>query len=275
MRIDAHQHFWFYDPVRYSWITEEMQAIQWDFLPRALKPLLDEHRMDGCVAVQADQSELETGILVGFAHDHSWVKGVVGWVDLLGEELEDRLAHWKQFEAFKGVRHILQAEPRGFMTAAPFLKGLRTLARHDLTYDILTTEDQLEEAWDMVRALPEMKLVMDHISKPRIREASFDHWARYMKLFAERDYITVKLSGLVTEANWKQWTQADFAPYLDFCLENFGPRRLMFGSDWPVCLLAGHYEAVIQIVETAIADLSEDERTWIMGQTAVDFYNLI
>ncbi len=275
MRIDAHQHFWFYDPVRYNWITDEMQAIQWDFLPRALKPLLDEHRMDGCVAVQADQSELETGILVGFAHDHSWVKGVVGWVDLLGEELEDRLAHWKQFGAFKGVRHILQTEPRGFMTAAPFLNGLRTLARHDLTYDILTTEDQLEEAWDMVRALPEMKLVMDHISKPRIREASFDHWARYMKLFAERDYIAVKLSGLATEANWNEWTQADLAPYLDFCLENFGPRRLMFGSDWPVCLLAGHYEAVIQIVETAIADLSEDERAWIMGQTAVDFYNMI
>jgi len=275
MRIDSHQHFWQFDPVRDSWITDEMQAIRRDFMPADLKPHLDRHQVDGCVAVQADPSEEETRFLLDLAGSHPWIKGVVGWLDLLDEGLEERLHYWKRWKTFKGVRHILQAEPKGFMLAPRFQQGLLLVGRQNLTYDILTTEGQLEEAFDLVRALPEMKLVVDHISKPKIREASFDHWARYMKLFAERDYIQVKLSGLVTEAQWDQWTPADFTPYLDFCLEYFGPRRLMFGSDWPVCLLAGQYESVIGLLESAIRELSEDEREWIMGRTAVECYNLI
>lgn len=274
MKIDAHQHFWKYNPVRDSWITDDMKAIQRDFMPVDLEPLLKQQNLDGCVAVQADQSEVETNFLIELATVNPWIKGVVGWVDLKSDQLEDRLTHFSESTSFKGVRHILQAEPRGYMTDRRFVNGVKTLSHHGLTYDILTHEGQLDEVLELVGALPEMPLVVDHLSKPGIKTKSFDHWAKYMKLLSEFDHVHVKLSGMVTEADWDHWSLEDLQPYIDFCLEHFGAKRLMYGADWPVCLLAGTYERVIETFKLSLKELSEAEQEWIMGETAVHFYNL-
>lgn len=274
MKIDAHQHFWKYDPVKDGWITDDMKVIKRNFMPSDLKPIFDENAIDGCVAVQADQSEEETDFLIDLAKDNVWIKGVVGWVDLLKGDLSDRLEHFKTFERFKGVRHIIQAEPDGFMTNQKFIDGVTEVGRKKLTYDVLTNEKQLPEAAEFINKLPEMRLVVDHISKPNIKDKSFDHWAKQMKKISDFKHVSVKLSGMVTEANWGDWESADFEPYVDFCLEHFGPQRLMYGSDWPVCLLAGSYQNIHQSIKTCISKLSEAEQNLILGQTASRFYEL-
>ncbi|UII34572.1 amidohydrolase family protein [Fulvivirga ulvae] len=274
MRIDAHQHFWQYHPVKEGWITDDMQVIRRDFMPTDLKPLLDEHALDGCVAVQADQSENETLFLLELAATHDWIKGVIGWLDLQEPDLEEQLAYFKANKHFKGVRHILQAEPKGFMTSNRFVEGVKSVGKHGLTYDILTNETQLDDVLELVRSLPAMPLVIDHISKPDIRKQSFDHWAKYMKILSEYDHVHVKLSGMATEADWQHWTEQDFMIYFDFCLEHFGPKRLMYGSDWPVCLVAGSYGRIIGALQSAVSVLSSEEQDWIMGKTASNFYKL-
>ncbi|TRX51896.1 amidohydrolase family protein [Fulvivirga sp. M361] len=275
MRIDAHQHFWQYHPERDAWITEDMHVIRQDFMPNDLKPILDEYAIDGCVVVQADQSEKETNFLLDIADNNSWVKGVVGWINLLDEGLKERLDYYRGFSLLKGVRHILQAEPDGFMTNPIFIKGVEEVGKLNLTYDILSREDQLSEVLELIKKLPEMKLVIDHISKPDIKNQSFDHWAGYMKQISTYDHVHVKLSGMVTETNWSSWTATEFQPYVDVCLENFKPERLMFGSDWPVSLLAGTYSQVINSLKECIEELSPAEQGQIMGKTAVKFYELI
>ena len=274
MRIDAHQHFWQYDPVKGGWITDEMQVIRQDFMPGDLKPLLDSHDIDGCVTVQADQSEKENEFLLELAEQNTWIKGVVGWLDLKADNLSDRITHYKQYEQFKGVRHILQAEPEGFMMDPKFIAGVTQIGASGLTYDILTTENQLEEAVSFVKALPEMPLVIDHISKPNIAQASYDHWAKHMLKLSEFQHVNVKISGMITEADWKEWRVKDIKPYVDFCLENFGPERLMYGSDWPVCLIAGEYDQVIYAIKACLAELSISEQEAIYGKTASLFYKL-
>lgn len=274
MRIDAHQHFWQFDPVRDSWITEDMAVIRQDFLPMDLKPLLEAADIDGCVAVQADQSEKETAFLLELAGRYPFIKGVVGWVDLLGDNLGERLGYYKKQKALKGVRHILQSEPEGFMTAPKFMKGVSSLKDFDLSYDILTSEKQLPEVCELIGLLPEMRLVIDHISKPDIKNESFDHWAKYMKTISGYSHVYVKLSGMATEADLQNWSADDFRKYIDFCLEHFGPERLMFGSDWPVCLLAGSYQKVYQALLSCISELSDDEQAWVLGKTATYFYQL-
>ncbi|GAA0892782.1 amidohydrolase family protein [Fulvivirga kasyanovii] len=275
MRIDAHQHFWQYHPVKEGWITDDMQVIRRDFMPADLKPLLDKHAFDGCVAVQADQSENETLFLLELAADNDWIKGVVGWLDLQEHDLNEQLAYFKANKHFKGVRHILQAEPKGFMTSNSFVEGVKSVGKHGLTYDILTNETQLDDVLELVRSLPAMPLVIDHISKPDIKKQSFDHWAKYMKILSEYDHVHVKLSGMATEADWQHWTEKDFTIYIDFCLQHFGPQRLMYGSDWPVCLVAGNYDHIISALQSSISSLSLEEQGWIMGKTATKFYNLI
>lgn len=274
MKIDAHQHFWEYDPVRDGWITAEMQVIRRDFLPEDLKPILDLHELDGCVVVQADQSERETQWLLDLSQAHSWIKGVVGWLDLKAEDLQLKLAQYQQHPQFKGVRHILQAEKEGFMTDPSFVKGVSEVGNHNLAYDILTTEAQLEEVLALISMLPEMPLVIDHLSKPNIAQGSYAHWAKYMRLLSERPNIYVKLSGMVTEADWQHWSADDLRPYVDLCLECFGPGRLMYGSDWPVCLLAGSYDQVSSAFRSCIGTLSVSEQNAIYGETASEFYKL-
>lgn len=251
-----------------------MSVLQRDFMPIDLEPLLGFSDIDGCVAVQASQTDEETEFLLGLSSQHAFIKGVVGWVDLLGDDLNERLSEYKNHQTFKGVRHILQAEPAGFMTSSKFVDGVSRLKAFDLSYDILTNEKQLSEVCELIRLLPEIRLVIDHISKPDIKNKSFDQWAKYMKIISDYDHVYLKLSGMVTEADWQNWTVDELKLYIDFCLEHFGLQRLMFGSDWPVCLLAGSYHKVYQAFLSCIKDLSDDEQAQIFGKTAAKFYKL-
>lgn len=274
MKIDSHQHFWKYDPIRDAWIDETMEAIQRDFLPKDLEPILRDKGIDGCVSVQADQSERETHFLLDLAENHNFIKGVVGWIDLKSPNIDERLEYFSQFPKLKGFRHIIQAEPDGFMMDEMFIRNVNKLQLHQFSYDILIFENQLNETVQFVRRLPEVRLVIDHIAKPVIKESSFEQWASYMKKLASYQNVHVKLSGMVTEADWEHWQKKDFEPYLETCLEYFSADRLMFGSDWPVCLLAGEYKDVIGIIEDFIDGLSETEQDDIMGKTATNFYQL-
>lgn len=273
-RIDSHQHFWKYNPTRDSWITDEMQVIQKDFYPRDLASILSRNNFNGCVAVQADQSEDETNFLLELTNQHSFIKGVVGWVDLRDELVEERLFHFTHNTKLKGIRHILQAEPKGFMTQKEFLRGIKTLYKFNLTYDILIKEHQLEETLWFINQFPNQKFVIDHIAKPNIVKNDRTLWKKYMATVASFPNVYCKLSGMVTEADWKKWKHADFVPYLDNVFSFFGINRVMYGSDWPVCLVAGTYEEQLGIVEHYLGSFSDSEKQLVMGENAIRFYNL-
>lgn len=275
MKIDAHQHFWKYDPVRDEWIDDSMQILKQDFMPPNLIPLLSKNGFDGCIAVQADQSESETRFLLDLAEKHDFIKGVVGWVDLKSPNVEKRLEHFSKYSKLKGFRHILQGEPEGAMTDETFVNGVQKLSNYNFTYDILIFENQLYECEQFVKQLPQIPFVIDHIAKPTIKESSFDEWAAHMKKLSDYPNVHVKLSGMVTEADWEHWQKSDFEPYLETCLELFGADRLMIGSDWPVCLLAAEYQEVVEIIEDFLEGLSQTEYDDIMGITAAKFYQLI
>ncbi|MCH1609541.1 MAG: amidohydrolase family protein [Flavobacteriaceae bacterium] len=274
MRIDSHQHFWKFDPIRDAWIDASMEKIARDFLPEDLKPLLDQSKIDGCVAVQADQSETETDFLLDLAGRYDFVKGVVGWVDLRSPQLSERLEHYCNNSFFKGVRHIVQAEKDGFMLQESFLKGIQQLKDFNLTFDILIFPHQLEEAVALVKKNPEQAFVLDHIAKPYIKDKKIDQWAKHINQLAVHQNVYCKLSGLLTEADWNHWQEEDFTAYLTVIMKAFGADRLMYGSDWPVCLLAGSYPHVVRIVENFISSLSTVDQKKIMGQNAHHFYNL-
>ena len=274
MRIDSHQHFWQFDPVRDAWIDSSMQKIATDFLPKDLKPLLEQNQMDGCVAVQADQSEVETQFLLDLAEQNSFVKGVVGWVNLRDDKLSDRLEFFSKNPLFKGVRHVVQAEKEGFMLQDSFLRGIRQLKDFNLTYDILIYPHQLKEAIVLVEKNPDQPFVLDHLAKPYIKDQKIKEWASHIKKLAKHKNVYCKLSGMITEADWNHWQAKDFDNYLSEALEAFGPDRLMFGSDWPVCLLAGSYQHVVQIIELFIKELKPIDQNKIMGENARNFYKL-
>ncbi|WP_234571577.1 amidohydrolase family protein [Rhodohalobacter sp. 614A] len=275
MKIDAHQHFWKFDPVRDAWIDDSMEVIRRDFMPEDLEPVLKKTGFDGCISVQADQSEEETYFLLNLAEKHDFIKGVVGWVDLKAPNLNQRLEHFSQYDKLKGFRHILQGQPTGTMLDDSFIAGIETLQQTRFRYDILIFENQLHETVKFVERVPEMNFVIDHIAKPTIKESSFDDWAAHMKKLAGFPHVHVKLSGMVTEADWNHWKKNEFTPYLETCLELFGADRLMIGSDWPVCLLAGEYDEVIGIVEDFLDGLSAAEYDNIMGISAAKFYQLM
>ena len=275
MVIDSHQHFWKYDPVTYSWIDDSMKVLQRDFLPSDLGPILQENGVDCCVAVQADQSERETEFLLELARENQFIKGVVGWVDLKAEGVSKRLAHYSQNEKLKGVRHIVQEEPDPeFMLRKDFQNGIRHLAEFGLTYDILVYPNQLAAAVLLSRAFPEQKFVLDHIAKPRISKGLDQEWVNNIKELASNPNVSCKVSGMVTETTNFQWQQEDFYPFMDVVLDAFGWQRIMYGSDWPVCLLGANYKEVITIVTDYISKLSNNERAGIMGLNAIDFYSL-
>jgi L-fuconolactonase len=274
MRIDAHQHFWHFDPVRDSWITEEMSVIRKDFLPPDLAPLLADQDIQGTVAVQADQSEDETRLLLDLSKEHPFILGVVGWVDLLGPKLQERLQHFCGFERFKGVRHIAQAEADHFLARGDVVRRIGMLAEFDLTYDILVYQHQLPAVLSLVRRLPDQRFVLDHMAKPLIGEGVVEPWATHMRELASHPNVFCKVSGMVTEASRTGWIPGDFVPYLDVVFEAFGTERLMFGSDWPVCLLAAGYDRVVDLVEEYVQDFSQSEREAVFGGNAVGFYGL-
>lgn len=274
MVVDSHQHFWIFDPVRDSWISPEMEVIRKDFIPEDLKPILYENGVDGCVAVQADQSDTETEFLLHLAEANDFVLGVVGWIDLKSKDLYDRLERYTLYEKLKGFRHIVQAEKDGFMLQPEFISGVRTLSAFDFTYDILVYPHQLKEAYAFAKGLPNVRFVLDHIAKPYIKKSEIEPWATDIKKLAELPNISCKISGMVTEADWKNWKANDFTPYIDIVLEAFGTDRTMFGSDWPVCLLGADYKAMKGILESNIETLSGSEKAKIMGENAVKFYRL-
>jgi L-fuconolactonase len=275
MCIDSHQHFWRYRPETHAWIDERMPVLKRDFLPVDLEPLLRAEGVSGCVAVQAAQSLDETRFLLDLADRHPFVRAVVGWVDLLAPDLESQLESFAGRKRLRGIRHIAQDEPDdAWLAREDVIRGIGALGRFGLTYDILVYPRQLRAATTLARALPDQPFVLDHVAKPEIAAARLDPWRADLRRLAELPHVCCKLSGLVTEARWDGWTPADFRPYLDVVLEAFGPRRVMFGSDWPVCLLAGSYADVFGLARGAIAAFSRDEQSAILGGNASRFYGL-
>jgi L-fuconolactonase len=274
--IDAHQHFWKFDSVRHSWITDDMRVIQRDFVPADLEPVLQEAGLNGCVLVQVDQSEDENEFQLANAAKYDFVKGVVGWVDLQSPAVEEQLARYSRYPKMKGFRHVLQGEKdRALMLKPAFKRGIGLLKKFGYSYDILIYPDQLGYSRDFAAAFPDQPFVIDHIAKPHIREKKMtEEWKAAMRAVASCENVYCKISGMVTEADWKNWKPADFTPYLDTVVEAFGMKRLLFGSDWPVCLVAGSYKAVMQIVRDYFSSFSEDEQDAFFGGNATTFYKL-
>lgn len=276
MKIDAHQHFWRYNPQRDRWITDEMSRLKRDFLPEHLIGELRTNGIDGCIAVQADQSENETEFLLDLATRYdSMIQGVVGWLDLSSPNLPERLASFTKSKKLRGLRHIVQSEPDDrFMLRPDFCRGIARLKDFDLTFDILIYPRQLQAAIELVEKFPGQKFVLDHLAKPLIRTGEIDPWAKQIRILAGNPNVYCKLSGLITEADWTAWKSSDFDPYLDVAFAAFGSDRLMFGSDWPVCLLAASYPQVRDLVMQYITRFQTGSRDKIFGLNAVHFYGL-
>ncbi|WP_119791621.1 amidohydrolase family protein [Flavobacterium anhuiense] len=273
-RIDSHQHFWKFDPVRDSWIDETMQNIQRDFLPKDLEPLLKENEFEGCVAVQASQSEEETHFLLDLAAKNDFIKGVVGWIDLRNENIEGRLQFFSDQKKLKGFRHVVQGEADDFMDGAEFRRGIAALQPFNYTYDILIFHRQLPAAMCLVKDFPNQKFVIDHIAKPDIKSGSIDSWKKGIEEIAKYDNVWCKISGMVTEADWKNWKPEDLKPYLDVIFENFSIDKLMYGSDWPVLNVASDYHEVVKTLEDYVSKFSVEDQNKIWFENAKEFYKL-
>jgi L-fuconolactonase len=275
MRIDAHQHFWNYKAEQHAWIDDSMHAIQRNFLPGDLAPVLKSNGMDGCVTVQVDQTEEETMRMLNWADENNFIKGVVGWVDLQAGNVEERLEHFAQFQKLKGFRHIVQGEsdPQ-FLYRPAFRNGIKHLQQFDFTYDILIYPHQLNAAIDFAAAFPQQRFVLDHLAKPYIKKGLIDEWYGDLKKLTALENVWCKVSGLVTEADWQHHKRSDFVPYIEAALEAFGIDRLMFGSDWPVCLVAAPYDEVLAITNDVLKMFSDSEQQAFYGGNAIQFYNL-
>ena len=273
--IDAHQHFWKYHPVKHSWINEEMKLIRKDFMPADLQPVLLRNNIDGCVLVQVDQAEEENNFQLHNAGNFDFIKGVVGWVDLQSPDVEEKLQHYRRHKKMKGFRHILQGErERDMMLKPTFKRGIGLLNKYDYTYDILIYPDQLRYSYELVKAFPDQRFVIDHMAKPNIKFKKMEEWKKDIQQFKPRENVYCKISGMVTEADWHNWKNEDFYPYIEVIVETFGTKRIMFGSDWPVCLVAASYEKMIGIVQQYFSSFSEHERNDFFGNNAIKFYNL-
>jgi len=274
-KIDAHQHFWKFDPVRDAWITNEMSAIQKDFMPKDIFPLLQQHEFTGTVVVQSDQSEEENMFQLKNAAQYDFIKGIVGWVDLQAGNIEDRLAYYAQFSKMKGLRHVLQGETdRALMLKPAFKNGISLLNKYHFTYDILIFPDQLKYAAELAKEFPDQLFVIDHIAKPDIKNKKIKDWKKDIQNIAEAENVYCKISGMVTEADLKNGKKEDLHPYIDTVVEAFGTNRIMYGSDWPVCLLAAPYGSVLDIVKEYFSSFSKNEQDNFFGKNACTFYNL-
>lgn len=274
MNIDAHMHFWRYSRQEYGWIDDTMSPLRRDFLPPDAASVMREAGMDSCVAVQARQTREETRFLLDLAARHQFIAGVVGWVDLRAADLDDQLDELSTHRKLVGLRHIVQAEADDFLRRDDFRHGVAKLERYGFAYDILVYARQLPAAIDFAAALPAERLVLDHLGKPEIRGGGFDVWRRDLDRLAKLPHVRAKLSGLVTEADWKAWRAEDIHRYVNAALDSFGAERLMIGSDWPVCTVAATYAQVIDLVRSALAGRSAAERAAVMGGTARTFWNL-
>ena len=275
MRIDAHQHFWHYDPAHHVWMTDAMAALRRDYLPDELAPLLRATGFDGTIAVQARQMVEETEWLLGLADRHPLIRGVVGWVDLRSPGLPSELERFAPHPRLVGVRHVVHDEPDDrFMLRPEFRRGIGRLREFDLAYDLLLFPRHLPVAVTLVDEFPDQPFVLDHIAKPAIRDGLFSPWREDLKRLAERPNVSCKLSGMVTEARWNAWRPGDLRPYIDVVLEAFGPERLMIGSDWPVCTLSGDYRSTMGVVVDYVGSLSPGERAGILGENCARIYRI-
>lgn len=274
MTIDSHVHFWKFDKKRDAWITNDMKILRQDYLPEHLALTLKRTGIDACVAVQADQSELETHFLVELSKTHQVIKGVVGWVDLQKENIEERLNYFSQYSIIKGWRHIVQSEPDDFLLRKDFHRGISALQNYNYTYDILIYHNQLKPAIEFVSKFPDQKFIVDHCAKPDIKNKNIEDWKAGIKELSKHPNVYCKVSGLFTEATWKEWSAADFYPYLDVIFNNFGINRLSFGSDWPVILLSGIYVQWKSLLEKYMEQFDEESIEKVFGKNAIEFYKL-
>jgi L-fuconolactonase len=266
--IDAHQHFWQLGRFDYPWMSKDLGVLYRDYLPDELAPILHQHHITKTVLVQASNSIAESRWLLGLAESHDFIAGVVGWVDLKNAEIP---THPK----FKGVRHLVESEPNDDWLVQPsVLSGLQKLSVNELTYDLLVHTRHLKHVPVVAESCPDLKLVIDHLAKPPIARNEIHEWSRAFKPLARYPNIYCKLSGLVTEANWNSWHVDDLRPYVDCALEAFGPERMMFGSDYPVCLLAASYDRVLDGFLEILKDLSDADREKIFASNAAKFYRL-
>jgi len=275
--IDAHQHFWQLDkPFEYGWLQNpDLAAINHDYLPADLKRNIDEVGITHTVFVQTQHNVEENRWVLDMAKDNSFIAGVVGWVDLASEACEDQLAEFKDNPKFVGIRHITQDEPDDdFIVRPEVLRGLKVLEKHQVPFDLLFYVKHLKHADTVAKTVPNLPLVIDHLAKPRIKDQSIDDWLPQFKAAAACDNIHCKLSGMITEADWHHWKPTDLKPYVDQAMELFGPDRCMFGSDWPVCELAGSYTQVFDAINEVLGELSESERQKIFHDNAKKFYSL-
>jgi L-fucono-1,5-lactonase len=275
MIIDSHQHFWQVGHFDYPWMSSEVEVLYQDYLPSQLEPILKESGVGNTVLVQASNSLAETYWLLSLAERYPFIAGVVGWVDLKDPEMEQELEVLIANPKFKGVRHLVESEPADDWLVQPsVLKGLRVLARHRVSYDLLVHTRHLKHVKTVAEACPNLRLVIDHVAKPPIASGEITEWASALKEVAAYPNTWCKLSGLVTEANLTSWTTEDLRPYIERALEFFGPKRMMFGSDWPVCLLAASYDQVVEAFQSLLADLTEEHRNRIFSENATEFYRL-
>jgi L-fuconolactonase len=274
-RIDAHHHLWKYSPEEYPWMAANMDAIRRDFLPSDLAAVMRESGIGGVVTVQARQTLEETRWLLDLAAAHDYIRGVVGWVPLVEPTVARDLERFAGSPKLKAVRHVLHDEPDDFyMLRDDFNRGVSLAAGFGLAYDILIFERHLPQTIEFVDRHPDQVFVVDHVAKPRIRDRMISPWRERMAELAKRGRVYCKLSGMATEADWGSWTEEDLRPYMDVVLSVFGPERLMFGSDWPVILLASPYRRWADAVAGAISRLSDAEQARIMGGTAREAYRL-
>jgi L-fuconolactonase len=276
MTIDSHHHLWKYSAAEYGWITPEMKVIRRDFLPADLEPLMHHFGIEGTVAVQARQTLEETTWLLGLSEKHPLIRGVVGWVPLTeGAGVKRSLERFAAHKRLRGVRHVVQDEPDPqYILRKDFNEGVSALREFGLRYDILIFERHLPAAIEFVDRHPNQTFILDHIAKPRIKDKIISPWDRNMRELAKRQNVYCKLSGMITEADPRHWTAEGLQPYFDVVLGAFGSRRVMYGSDWPVMLLAGDYERWYRTVRLAIAKLSQAEQDRIMGGTAAEAYGI-
>jgi L-fuconolactonase len=275
MRIDAHQHFWTYDPLRHGWIDESMKAIRRDFLPIDLEPELKKAGIDGTVAVQADETDAETEFLLGLAEENAFILSVVGWVDLKGPDTEARLQALKAHRKLSGFRSIMQGRSdEEYLSNKSFLHGVGLLKRYGYRYDLLVYHDQMGSLLRFTDRFPEQPFMLDHLGKPPIAEGGMRRWREEVRVLARHPHTYCKLSGMVTEARRDRWTYNDLVPYMETAAEFFGTDRLCFGSDWPVCLTAADYATVTETVMRFLSQVDEAERERVMGLNAKQFYGI-
>lgn len=275
MRVDAHQHFWKYNPAEYEWIDNSMVAIRRDFLPEDLEPQLERSEFQGSIAVQARQTREETRWLLELADRSSKILGVVGWVDLRSPDVRSQLSEFTRNPKLVGIRHIVQSEPDDrFLLSSGFLQGIAVLEEFDLAYDILIYTKHLPVAAEFVERFQRQRFVLDHLAKPAIKSREIETWAAGIRRLAAFPNVFCKLSGLVTEADWQRWKLEDIRPYLDIAFDAFGASRLMIGSDWPVCLVAGSYGRTMDVVKKYLQGHPAETRDAVLGGNAHRFWRL-